>query len=171
MRLFLAFIALWIGLVLEATVFQIPPMNAIHPGFVLVLLVLLALIRGTSVAIVFGVFIGLIQDICYGSFIGLNAFSYGIVAYFAGAVFSQFMNRNVAITFLTTLALTFLNTWLTFGLTRLFDVTADRSTYVLSQSFIVMMMNGVLVLILYPFFNKLLIPSRKNRYGLTERDA
>lgn len=164
MRLAGAFVAMWIGLILEATIFQIPPFDAIHPGFVLVILVLLALMRGPNTAVLFAIAIGLIQDICYGSFIGLNAFSYGVIAYFAGALFSQFLHRNLAITFLTTLVLTFFHTWITYGLTRLFDVTADRPTFVLSESLVTMMMNGILVLILYPLSIRLLTRQGYSRY-------
>lgn len=171
MKLGIAFVMLWIGLILEATVFQIPPMNVIHPGFVLVILVLIALMRGPNTAVIFGIVIGLIQDICYGSFIGLNAFSYGVVAYFAGAVFSQFLHRNLTITFLTTLVLTFVYTWVTFGLTRLFDVTADSPTYVLSQSFISMLVNGLLVLMLYPLVTRLFLHHKRNRYDTSGSDT
>lgn len=164
MRLAAAFLFLWLGLILEATLFQIPPINVIHPGFVLVILVLIALMRGPNTAVIFAIIIGLVQDICYGSFIGLNAFSYGIVAYFAGAVFSQFLHRNLAITFLTTLVLTFFHTWVTYGLTRLFDVTADRPPFVLSQSLIAMIINGLLVLMLYPLLTKLFTKRRNSRY-------
>lgn len=170
MRILLAFLSAWIGLILESTVFQIPPMNAIHPGFVLVIIVLIALIQGTRMSIVMAIAIGLIQDICYGSFIGLNAFSYGVVAYFAGAVFSQFLNKNLAVTFMTTLSLTFTQTWMTYGLTRLFEVTADRPVYVLSESLVAMLLNGILILMLYPIMNKLLAPDRVRSYDIQEKD-
>lgn len=164
MRLVAAFVLIWVGLILEATLFQIPPIDVIHPGFVLVILVLIALIRGPNTAVIFAIIIGLVQDICYGSFIGLNAFSYGVVAYFAGAVFSQFLHRNLAITFLTTMVLTFFHTWVTFGLTRLFDITADRPAFVLSQSLIAMLINGLLVLMLYPLLTKLFTRRKVSRY-------
>ncbi|WAH38967.1 rod shape-determining protein MreD [Alicyclobacillus dauci] len=171
MRLTIAFLLLWVGLILEATLFQIPPINAIHPGFVLCILVLMALMRGPNTAVTFAIVIGLIQDICYGSFIGLNAFSYGLVAYFAGAVFSQFLHRNLAITFLTTLVLTFMHMWVTFGLTRLFDVTADRPTFVLSQSLIEMIINGLVVLMLYPLLTRLFMKQSRSRYDVPSGDV
>ncbi|GMA55899.1 rod shape-determining protein MreD [Alicyclobacillus sacchari] len=164
MRWVMTFITLWIGLILEATVFQIPPMNAIHPDFVLVILVLVALMRGSNTAVVMAILIGLVDDVCYGSFIGLNAFAFGIVAYFAAAVFGQFLQRNLAITFFTTVALTFLHTWVTYGLMRLFQLTADPAHYALSQSLQTMIVNGVLVLLLYPVYVRLLRDRRSGRY-------
>lgn len=171
MRLAIAFLLLWVGLILEATLFQIPPFNVIHPGFVLVILVLIALMRGPNTAVIFAIVIGLIQDICYGSFIGLNAFSYGMVAYFSGALFSQFLHRNLVITFLATVVLTFSHTWLTFGLTRLFDVTADRPAFVLSQSLMTMLINGLLVLMLYPLLTQLFLRHRRNRYDASNGEG
>lgn len=171
MRICLSFLVTWAGLILESTLFQIPPMNAIHPGIVLVIIVLIALLQGTSVSMILAIVVGLIQDICYGSFIGLNAFSYALVAYFAGAVFSQFMNKNLAITFMTTVSLTFVHIWMTYGLTRLFEVTADRPLYVLSQSLVAMLFNGLLVLMLYPLMGKLLTPSRVRSYDIQEKDT
>ncbi|GMA60580.1 rod shape-determining protein MreD [Alicyclobacillus fastidiosus] len=170
MKLAIAFLMLWAGLILEATLFQIPPMNVVHPGFVLVLLVLIALMRGPNTAVVMAVIIGLVEDISYGSFIGLNAFSYGLVAYFSGAVFGQFLRRNLAVTFINTLIMTFMYTWITYGLTRLFDVTADRPIFVLQQSLITMMINGLLVLMLYPLVTKLFSEGQRNRYDISGGD-
>ncbi|MFB5191107.1 rod shape-determining protein MreD [Alicyclobacillus fastidiosus] len=171
MKLAITFLMLWVGLILEATLFQIPPMNVVHPGFVLVLLVLIALMRGPNTAVVMAVMIGLVEDISYGSFIGLNAFSYGLVAYFSGAVFGQFLHRNLAVTFIDTLIMTFMYTWITYGLTRLFDVTADRPMFVLQQSLITMMINGLLVLMLYPLVTKLFSQGKRNRYDISGSDV
>ncbi|GEO25826.1 rod shape-determining protein MreD [Alicyclobacillus acidoterrestris] len=171
MKLTIAFLMLWVGLILEATVFQIPPMNAIHPGFVLVILVLIALMRGPNTAVVMAVLIGLIEDISYGSFIGLNAFSYGLIAYFSGALFGQFLHRNLAVTFIDTLMMTFVYTWITYGLTRLFDVTADRPIFVFQQSLVSMMVNGLLVLMLYPLVTRLFTNHKRNRYNVSNGDV
>lgn len=171
MRLTLAFVILWLGLILESTLFQIPPINIIHPGFVLVTLVLIALMRGPNTAVLFGIAIGLIQDVCFGTFIGLNAFCYGVIAYFAGALFSQFLHRNLAITFLTSMLFSFIHTWLTYGLTRLFDVTAERWPYVLSQSLVAMIINGILTLMLYPLLTKLFTPRQRSRYDASQTEG
>lgn len=123
--------------------------------------------RGPNAAVLFAIAIGLIQDICYGSFIGLNAFAYGVVAYFAAAVFGQFMQRNLAVTFFTTIVLTFVHLWIAYGLTRLFAVTADSPSYVLTQSMVSMMINGIVALMLYPAFVRLLARPRHSRYDMT----
>ncbi|WP_367305576.1 rod shape-determining protein MreD [Alicyclobacillus acidocaldarius] len=164
MKAAIAFVTLWIGLILQATLFEIPPMDVIHPDFVLVILVLLALFRGANLAMVFGIAIGLIQDVCYGPFIGLNAFAYGLTAYIAAAVFSQFMQKNLAIAFLTTMGLSFVHSWLTYGFMRLFELTSDSIQYAMSASLQAMMVNGVVALALYPVYRAWFTRPRRRRY-------
>ncbi|MFX4302668.1 rod shape-determining protein MreD [Alicyclobacillus tolerans] len=165
MKIFVTFIALWIGLILQSTVFQIPPYNAIQPDFVLVGLVLVALMRGTKPALFLGLLLGLIQDVVFGSFIGLNAFALAVIAYFAAAAFAQFMHKNITITFLVTLCCSFIDVWLTFGFTRMFGVTAYSWITVIYQSLEQMLINGILVLLLYPLAIKFLAISADNHYG------
>lgn len=164
MKALIAFVSLWVGLVLQATLFEIPPMDAIHPDFVLVILILLALFRGPNLAMVFGIAIGLVQDICYGPFIGLNAFAYGVTAYFAAAVFGQFMQKNLAIAFLTTMGLSFVHSWLTYGFMRLFELTSDSFQFALSASLQSMIVNGLVALVLYPLYSSLFNRPKRRRY-------
>lgn len=165
MKSVVAFFVCWIGLILQVSVFQIPPFNVLHPDFVLVTLVMIALTRGPKSALICGILIGFIQDVDYGSFIGLNAFAYGVIGYFSATTFLQFLHRNVAITFLVTIVSTFVHEWLTYGLTRMFDVTAFTWTSVLSVSLRQMIVNGILLLLLYPFLTKWFSHPMRNRYG------
>ncbi len=165
MKILVAFLTLWVGLILEATIFQIPPMNVIHPNLVLVVLILVALTRGPKTALVLGVIIGLVQDVDYGQFIGLNAFAFGVVGYFAGTAFTQFLHRNVAITFLITVIFTFLHVWITYGMTRMFDVTAYSGTVVLAKSLWQMIVNGIVVLMFYPWMVKWFTDRARSKYA------
>ena len=171
MRTVVAICVLWAGLLLEATLFQIPPFNLIHPNFVLDTIVLLALTRGGRVAVLLGVAAGFVQDIDYGSFIGLYAFSYGLIGYFSAAAFAQFMHRNVAITFLVSVVFTFIYVWLTYGLTRMFDVTGADIHSVLLLSLTEMIVNGLVLLLLYPWLTKWLTPRRNRQYGESDADT
>jgi rod shape-determining protein MreD len=166
-----AFFALWIGLIFQSTLFQIPPLNAIHPDFVLVGLVLVALTRSTRSVLVLALLVGLIQDIVFGSFIGLNAFSYAVIGYFAAAIFAQFLHKNLAITFVVTVVCTFLHEWLTFGLTRMFGVTAYSGRAVLATSLEQMFINGILLLLLYPLAVRWLKDRSTGKYGETDSEV
>jgi rod shape-determining protein MreD len=170
MRIAFAFLALWAGLILEATVFQIPPFSIVHPNLVLVILVIVALTRGPKTALVFGILIGIIQDVDYGQFIGLNAFAYGVVGYFAATAFMQFLHRNIAITFLITVIFTFIHVWITYGMTRMFDVTAYSGSVVLTKSLWQMIMNGILVLLFYPWMTKWFTDRSRGKYADVDAD-
>ncbi len=171
MRVAIAFFALWAGLVLESTVFQISPFSIFHPNFTLVVLVLVALARGPKSALILGVVIGLGQDVNFGQFIGLNAFTYGVVGYFAATAFMQFLHRNIAITFLITVIFTFIQVWITYGLTRMFDVTAYSGTVVMTKSLWQMIVNGIVVLLLYPWLPKWFADKAGTKYGEGEGDT
>lgn len=149
MRNIIAFVILWFALIVESTVFQIPPISIIQPNLVLVVAVMVAMTRGPKTAMLLGGLVGLIQDIEFGSFIGLGAFTYGVVGYFAAASFSQFLHKNVSIAFLVTIVFTWLQVWITFGLTRLFDVTGFTWQAVLADSLSKMIQNGIALLVLY----------------------
>lgn len=164
MRHAVAFVVLWLGLILDSTLFQIPPINVIQPNLVLIVLMVIAALYGPRTTLIYGVAIGLVQDMDYGRFIGLNAFTYGLIAYFAAAIFRQFMHRSLALTFFLTISFTFVQQWLTYGLTRLFDVTGFKVQAVLRHTLMEMIVDGVFLLLLYPLLIRLLEKRTKRRY-------
>ncbi|QQE81306.1 rod shape-determining protein MreD [Alicyclobacillus sp. SO9] len=170
MRNIIAFLLLWLGLVIESSLFQIPPLDTIQPNLVLIILMVVSVTRGPRTALVLGVLIGLVQDVDFGSFIGIDAFTYGFIAYFAATVLSQFLQRNIAITFLFTVVFTFVQEWMTFGFTRLFDITGFAWNTAMTQTVWQMMVNGVFLLLLYPLLTKLLVPPEKRSYASSHED-
>lgn len=164
MKNILIFAVLWLGLIVESTLFQIQPINVIQPNLVLIILVVAALTRGPSTALVLGVAIGFVQDVVYGSFIGLNAFTYGVTGYFASSVFAQFLHRNISITFFVVEVFTFIQQWFTFALNRMFGITNYSWHAVLSQSLWQMMVNGVFLLLLYPLLVRMFRSKPSRRY-------
>ncbi|WP_067933000.1 rod shape-determining protein MreD [Alicyclobacillus kakegawensis] len=171
MRNGIAFVLLWAALTLQATVFQIPPIDVVQPDLVIVVMVVVALTQGPKAALILGILVGLCQDVVYGAFIGLNAFTYAVIGYFAGTVFAQFLHRNVAITFLVTIFFAFINVWITYGMERLFDVTGYTAQAVLRHSLAQMIIDGITLLILYPFLVRLLVPRKRKRYPEPEADG
>jgi rod shape-determining protein MreD len=164
MRQLIAFVTLWLALILDSTLFQIPPISTIQPNLVLIVLMMIGVLYGPRTTLVYGVAIGLLQDLDYGRFLGLEAFTYGLIAYCAASIFHQFLHRSLALTFFLTICFTFVQQWLTYGLTRLFDVTAYQVQAVLRHTLFEMMINGVFLLLLYPFLIRLLEQRSKRRY-------
>ncbi|MCL6548642.1 MAG: rod shape-determining protein MreD [Alicyclobacillus sp.] len=168
MRNLVAFVTLWASLVIQSTAFQIPPLHLVQPNLVLVVLVLVSLTRGARAALVLGVLVGFIQDAAFGEFLGLNAFTYGIVGYFAATAFAQFLHRNLALTFLVTVVCTFVQEWMTFGMTRMFNVTGYSWNTVLAHCLWQMIINGVTLLILYSPLVRWLSSRPRSRYRAQE---
>lgn len=164
MRTGIAFLLLWAGLIVQSTVFQIRPLNLVAPNLDVVLVVLIAAFLGPRTAMVLGVMIGLIQDVNFSAFIGLNGFAYGFVGYFAGTVLTQFIQRSVAVVFLTGIVCTFVFDWLTYGMTQLFDVTSYSWHGVMAVSLQQMILDGIVLLLLYPICYRWLGVEHRRRY-------
>ncbi|MCL6592493.1 MAG: rod shape-determining protein MreD [Alicyclobacillus sp.] len=171
MRNVIAFVLLWLALIIQSTVFQIPPLRFVQPDWVLVVLMVAALTRGSRAALVLGAAVGFIQDANYGSFLGLNAFVYGAVGYFAAAWFDQFLHRNIALTFMVTLCFTFLYEWVTYGLTRLFGVAGGAWHTLMLTTVQQMILNGMALLLLYTPLTRLLSDKPRRRYAEQEEGA
>ncbi|MCL6516157.1 rod shape-determining protein MreD [Alicyclobacillus sp.] len=171
MRNAVTFALLWLALILQATWFQIPPLSEVRPDLVLVVLSVAALTRGPRAALVMGVAIGVIQDANYGSFLGLYAFSYGVVGYFSAVFFSQFLHRNVAITFVVTVCAAFAFQWLTFGMTRLFGVSAYTWRVALALTLQQMILDGVTLLILYPVLVRWMSDRPRRRFAADQDEG
>jgi len=165
MKLWLMIISLLVMFVLQATVFQVSPLNAIDPSLTLVMMLYIAFLRGARTAILLGAMVGLFQDVVYGSFIGLHTFSMAVTGYFAGIVFRLFLRRSVVIFLLVVLGATAFNEFLTYGITRLFVPTYFDMNSVVNYAIRTMIFNGVAALLLYSPSVRLL-SRRRNRYGL-----
>lgn len=170
MRNVIGFVLLWVGLIIQSTLFQVPPINVIQPNLVLVVLMCIAVTRGPRAALVLGVLIGFIEDADYGSFLGLNAFVYGVVGYFAAVILSQFLHKNIALTLLLSVVCTFGQEWITFGMTRLFGVTAYSWRSVMGLTIGQMIVNGITLLLLYPLLIRWLVTRHNSRYKHTDNE-
>ncbi|GGI96244.1 hypothetical protein GCM10010885_02360 [Alicyclobacillus cellulosilyticus] len=170
MRNVLAFAILWLALIVQSTLFQVQPLRLVQPNLVLVTLCFVALARGVRPALVLGVLIGFIQDFDYGTFVGLYAFAYGLTGYFAAAMFAQFLQRNVALTFLVAIGQTFAFDWVTYGITRLFDMTTSGWRPVLAHSLWDMLVDGICTLLLYPLLTRWFTARGGSRYRTDEEE-
>lgn len=171
MRDVVAFFILWLALVVQSTVFQIPPISVVQPDLVLIVVVLVAMTRGARAALVLGILVGFVQDANFGMFLGLYAFTYGVIGYFSAAAVMQFLSKNVAITFFITVVVTFIYEWLTYGMKLMFGVVADPWTSVLTASVKQMIVNGITLLILYPLLHRIFTMPTKSRYRKRNRES
>ena len=91
---------LWISLIilfnfiLQTTLFKHIQIFGISPDFMIVIIVSFAIIRHEVEGALIGFFAGLLQDILFGSPIGINALLYGLIGYFSGKPFKEFYVEN-----------------------------------------------------------------------------
>lgn len=146
----LLFVVLLIGFMIQGTVFQVQPFNAVQPTLTVILILLIAFFRGGSLSLVLGLLLGLVQDIVYGSFIGMHSFSLAVVGYFSGSTFRMFLHRSFLLFMMTLLGYSFVYEVLNYGIARLFGSMRIDFSLVVAHSMRTMIFNGILAFFLYP---------------------
>ena len=96
-----------IALVLQSTVFTVIPIFGAYPELVLLVVILFSLINGGVVGAKLGFAGGLLQDILFGRFIGLNAVIMMGVGFTAGVLSQRLYKENHVVPFLSVV----LGTW------------------------------------------------------------
>ena len=83
-RLIVSFILIITFFVLQTTVFQWISFGGIVPNLLIILTATYGIIYGDKSGLFMGIFCGLLADIFFGSFIGLNAILYMYIGYLNG---------------------------------------------------------------------------------------
>lgn len=146
------FLTLFLFLIIEATVLSNARITGFVPNLVLVGVVMAGLLRGTRVAVVVGVLIGMVQDVNYGSFLGETAVAYALAGYAAGFLRSLVMRESVLLAILVTGITSELFEWVTYGLSRFFGAAdiSVRAVAHLSSSLTLVSM-GFAIIAYWPF--------------------
>lgn len=148
--------------IIEATIFKIPPLHLIHPQLVVISLIFIGLFRGPKLALVLGLLIGLIQDIVYGTFIGMDMFAMGVVGYFSAVTFRLFLHRHLILVVFSVIAYSAVYSLVSFGIAVLFAAAKVDFFAVIIQTIRMMVINGLFSLLLYVPAGKY-IPERSGR--------
>jgi len=108
------FLLAMIGLVLQGTVFVHLAVAGVKPDFVLILAIFYSIVCGPRRGTMIGFLLGLLEDVCLGRFIGMNAFSKGVTSFLAGWLSSGAFSENLLIPLISVLAGTFVDSTLYF---------------------------------------------------------
>lgn len=103
MRLFNYFLLITINFLLQTTIFENLMILDTKPNLLLVLVVAFSFLRGDLEGATLGFFTGLLVDMFFGYFLGLNAFSYMLVGFMVGYVSVELYKDNIFICFLLVL--------------------------------------------------------------------
>lgn len=83
-RIISLFLLIIVCFLLQTTAFQAIALADTVPNLLLILIVAIGYMRGTTEAMLFGMFAGLLIDCQYGSVIGIYSFLYMLVGYLSG---------------------------------------------------------------------------------------
>ena len=87
-------LAVLVNFVLQSTVFQYITILGVKPNTALILICCYAVVRGDVEGAIMGFFAGLLQDVYYGSVIGVSALLYMLIGYFCGKPLRDFYRDN-----------------------------------------------------------------------------
>ncbi|GAX90476.1 rod shape-determining protein MreD [Effusibacillus lacus] len=154
MRPVFLFLVLIAGLILQATLFVQKPFSWFQPSLTVLILLFIAYYRGAFLAMMLGILTGLVQDVVYGSFIGMHTFSLGVTGYFAGALFRVFLNRSLIMLVFVILGFSAVYEFMNYGIAMIFGRIQVDLLAVLTYAVRLMIFNGIFALILYPLADK-----------------
>ena len=90
--------------VLPATILQFIKIEGIAPNFMLMLIVSIALIRGSKEGALLGIAAGIINDILFGRYIIFSVVNYALIGYMCGKLHKKFYRENYILPFFCTFA-------------------------------------------------------------------
>lgn len=104
MRIFVCGIIIILNLILQSTLLQGIEIRGIIPNTAVVLIVSYSLLRGRFEGMIFGCFIGLMQDIFFSDSLTYYALLGGMCGYFVGRVNKNFYRENFFLPLVVTFA-------------------------------------------------------------------
>ena len=165
MKTILLFCAVFLSLVLEATLFRIPFFAVYAPNLVVIGLVMAGIFRGSRVGVVLGVLIGLTQDVSYGAFLGQTVFAYAVIGSMSGYFRGLVMRESLLLALLLTGVGTEVFTWVTFGISRLFGEASIGVHAVVVESAQSSLVTMGYTIILYYLYRRLFRDKSRTTYA------
>jgi rod shape-determining protein MreD len=83
-----------VNFVLQSSLFQYIEILGVRPNSALILIVSYSILRGDVEGALLGFFAGLLQDVYFGSYVGLHALLGLLAGYFCGKPFKDFFREN-----------------------------------------------------------------------------
>ncbi|MDO5389618.1 MAG: rod shape-determining protein MreD [Eubacteriales bacterium] len=82
---------------LQSTLLQKIAIGSISPNLLVIFVVSVGLMRGNKTAMFVGFFTGLLDDLCFGGAVGLNAFLYMAIGYLCGFSCKIYYDNNIKV--------------------------------------------------------------------------
>lgn len=99
----------FLAIFLQSTIFSNYSINGTVPDVVLIFVTFYALLNGPNKGTFYGIACGLLEDLYLGRFVGIDAISKGLVAYFIGKLQGNVFKENILVAVMVVVLATVLN--------------------------------------------------------------
>lgn len=154
MRYLIMTILFFISLVLQSTLFSHLTVAGVKPDLVLVLVVFYALFQGPQEGALVGLIGGLLQDMMFGQYIGLNALANLVIGYLIGLLERKIYKENLLIPTIILFLSTFLHETILYFLRLAIELPTNYFTFIKSVVFSTAVYNSCLAPFIYGKFYK-----------------
>ncbi|WNF35911.1 rod shape-determining protein MreD [Bacillaceae bacterium IKA-2] len=131
----------------------------IVPRFAFLVVIMGTIFLGRTTGTIYGLALGLLQDVIYTHILGIYIFSMGLIAYLLGFCFSfKVFQKNLILLMVTALFGTILLEYLVYGIhtaVGITDLVHDR--FLQERIFPSLLVNSVFLIIFAPFLRKTLV--------------
>ena len=155
MRLFILSLLLLVEIAIESTILPFIKIGGITPDLVLITIVSLGLIYGKKEGIVLGLIGGILSDILFGRVLGIHGLPYMLIGYLVGFASEKVYKENRIIPLLFTVLATLSYQGIFYLIVYLGRINIAMDIYIRNYTGFSLIINGILVLFIYPLFLKL----------------
>ncbi|CCQ98390.1 conserved membrane hypothetical protein [[Clostridium] ultunense Esp] len=149
-----------INFILQSTILHYFNIFDVVPNTSLVIIIVIALLRGKKTASIAGLIAGLLQDIIFSPVIGINGFIYFFVGYFVGMAENKLSKDNILIPFIMTLISTICYHLVYYLFMYFLSFNIPFFAFFKNVVVIEMLYNSLISIILYKWFSRIfVIPS------------
>ncbi len=160
MFILITFLIIIINFILQSTILQYFNIFNVVPNTGLVIIVVIALLKGKRAGSIVGLIAGLLQDIIFSPVIGINGFLYFFIGYLVGMTENKLSKDNILIPFIMTLISTIC--YHLFYYLFMYFLSYNISLLIFFKDVVIieMIYNSFISIILYKWFSKIfVIPS------------
>ncbi|HLR21979.1 MAG TPA: rod shape-determining protein MreD [Tissierellaceae bacterium] len=153
MNIIILALTIILNIIIESTIIPYIPILGYVPNLALIIITVVALLKGKYYGAFFGLILGLLEDILFGKVVGVNALLYFLLGYTNGLVSNALNMDNLAIPVIAT-SFSTISYNLFYALMIFFLSMNINSSTVLKNVFsLEILYNGLLSIFLYKMFS------------------
>ena len=164
MNILVIFLIIIINFIFQSTILSHINIFGVLPNTSLIIVVVIALLRGRKIGSVAGLLTGLLQDIIFSPVIGVNGFIYFFIGYFVGMTENKLSKDNILIPIIITAGVTISYHLLYYLFMFFLAQSVSFSIFFKKVVLFEMVYNSILSILFYKWFSKMfIVPSIRFR--------